>query len=71
MIIAQVPALSRRYTGRLPISATKKANLLDLCRLNIVPAKHNHFYQAIPSSSTAPDCLPQPDITEDVDTDDG
>ncbi|KAK7106444.1 hypothetical protein V1264_017700 [Littorina saxatilis] len=63
--------LPSRYLERQPISAVKKADLMDLCRLNVIPQKHHHFYEGLPCSLSAPDRLPEPDITEDVDTDEG
>ena len=69
-IHTQVSDIPCRYSARLPISAAKKADLLDLCRLNVIPEKHHPFYYSLPCSSSAPDRLPEPDITEEADTSD-
>ena len=62
--------LPRRYDRRLPISDAKKRDLLDLCYLGIVPKKHHSYYLAIPSNTSVPDRLAEPDVTEDIDSDD-
>ncbi|KAK7093661.1 hypothetical protein V1264_007365 [Littorina saxatilis] len=61
--------LSARYSRRQPVSSAKKADLLDLCRLGIVPEQHHNFYHKLPSENSAPDRLAEPDATEDTDTD--
>ncbi|XP_070182855.1 DNA ligase 1-like [Littorina saxatilis] len=40
--------LSARYSRRQPVSSTKKADLLDLCRLGIVPEQHHNFHHKLP-----------------------
>ncbi|XP_070184874.1 uncharacterized protein [Littorina saxatilis] len=69
-VCTRVSDIPRRYDTRLPVSAAKKSDLLDLCRLAIIPEKHHHFYHQLPSSSSAPDRLCQPDVTEQTDTSD-
>ncbi|KAK7113639.1 hypothetical protein V1264_012890 [Littorina saxatilis] len=61
--------MSARYSRRQPVSSTKKADLLDLCRLGIVPEQHHNFFHKLPSENSAPDRLAEPDATEDTDTD--
>ncbi|KAK7091733.1 hypothetical protein V1264_009377 [Littorina saxatilis] len=67
--VTTIGEILHRYTERIPLSAAKKADLLDLCRLNIIQEKHHHLYRSLPSDSHARDRLPEPDITEDMDTD--
>ena len=69
-IHTQVSDIPCRYSARLPISAAKKADLLDLCGVKVIPEKHHPFYYSLPCSSSAPDRLPEPDITEETDTSD-
>ncbi|KAL8606590.1 hypothetical protein ACOMHN_009475 [Nucella lapillus] len=67
--VTTIEELPRRYAQRLPISAAKKADLMDLCRLRIIPPTHHLFYKNLPSDCQAQDRLPDPDATEDTDTD--
>ncbi|KAK7091324.1 hypothetical protein V1264_009019 [Littorina saxatilis] len=67
--VTTIGEIPHRYTERIPLSAVKKADLLDLCRLNIIQEKHHHLYRSLPCDSHARDRLPEPDINEDMDTD--
>ncbi|KAK7504908.1 hypothetical protein BaRGS_00003936 [Batillaria attramentaria] len=66
----QGSSLPMRYCSRLPISEAKKMDLLDLCNLGVIPAQHHHFYKNLPANISVQDRLSEPDVTEDVDTDD-
>lgn len=63
--LPRVSELPRRYMSRLPLSVAKKKDLLDLCDLGVVPHMHHHYYHSLPSCSSAPDRLPEADITEE------
>ena len=62
--------LPRKYTNRLPITESKKADLIPLCLSNVIPEDCHDFYKDLPSSGTAKDKLPEPDQEdEDFDSD--
>ena len=52
------------YSSRLPVSRAKKQDLVSLCASGIIPEEHHAFYKALPTSSSAADKLPEPNITE-------
>ncbi|MEW8548305.1 MAG: hypothetical protein AB2693_32780 [Candidatus Thiodiazotropha sp.] len=51
--------------SKLPISAAKKKDLLQMCRTGVIPPEFHHFYESLPSSSSVPDKLGEPDTIED------
>ena len=58
------------YDKRLPISQSKKKDLLSLCTSGIVPPIYKAYYDELPTSEAAKDRLLLTDITEsDCDTD--
>ncbi|KAK7475710.1 hypothetical protein BaRGS_00033032 [Batillaria attramentaria] len=63
---SQVP---RCYSGKLPISAAKKQDLLSLCQSGVIPVQHHNYYTSLLSSSTTKEKLPEPDIMEDDSSD--
>lgn len=61
-----------RYMSKLPISAAKKKDLLNLCKSGVIPSEFHNFYKCLPSQQSVKDRLPEPDILEnnsDNDTD--
>ena len=52
--------LPRKYTNRLPIAESKKADLISLCVSHVIPEDYHGFYKHLPSSGTAKDILPEP-----------
>ncbi|MEW8545290.1 MAG: hypothetical protein AB2693_17345 [Candidatus Thiodiazotropha sp.] len=64
--------LPRRYQSKLPISAAKKKDLVDLCKAGIIPTEFHEYYMTLTSQQNKADRLPSPDILEsnsDSDTD--
>ena len=64
--------LPRRYQAKLPISAAKKKDLVDLCKAGIIPTEFHEYYKTLPSQQNKADRLPLPDVLEsdsDSDTD--
>lgn len=57
--------IPRKYKSKLPISAAKKKDLMQMCRTGVIPPEFHHFYESLPSSSSAPDKLGEPDTIED------
>lgn len=63
-------ALTPLYSRKLPISSSKKADLLSLCSSGIIPQEFHQYYRKIPASKKAEDKIPMPDADEsDSDTD--
>lgn len=62
--------LAKRYKDRIPISAAKKADLERMCNLKIIPERHHSFYRSLPCDGSVRDRLPEPDVTEEMDTSD-
>ena len=64
--------LPRRYHAKLPISAAKKKDLVDLCKSGIIPTEFHDYYKTLPALQNKADRLPSPDVLEsdsDSDTD--
>lgn len=55
------------YYQRVPISKSKKKDLLSLCTSGVIPAHHHTYYTNLPSAVTTTDCLPDVDLTEALD----
>ncbi|KAF6208334.1 hypothetical protein GE061_016788 [Apolygus lucorum] len=53
------PAL---YKKRLPISAAKKRDLIQLCRNGVNPKNFHSWFENLPSSSATKNQAPEPDI---------
>ena len=43
-------SLPKLYSSLLPISAAKKKDLLNLCKKEIIPSVHHHYYENLPST---------------------
>ena len=52
-----------KYDSKLPISAAK--NLMQMFRTGVIPPEFHDFHESLPSNSSAPDKLGQPDTIED------
>ena len=61
--------LPTRYVSKLPISAAKKKDLLNLCKSGVIPSEFHIFYKSLPSQQSVRDRLPEPDILENSDND--
>ena len=57
--------IPRKYDSKLPISAAKKKDLMQMCRTGVIPPEFHDFYESLPSNSSAPDKLGEPDTVED------
>ena len=57
--------IPRKYDSKLPISAAKKKDLMQMCRKGVIPTEFHDFYESLPSNSSAPDKLGEPDTIED------
>ncbi|MEW8548265.1 MAG: hypothetical protein AB2693_32575, partial [Candidatus Thiodiazotropha sp.] len=58
------------YQSKLPISRQKKADLISLCKSNIIPEEFHGYYELLPTSNSREDRIPDPDILEsDYDSD--
>ena len=49
--------IPRKYNSKLPISAAKKKDLMQMCRTGVIPPEFHDFYENLPSNSSAPDNL--------------
>ncbi|KAF2881980.1 hypothetical protein ILUMI_24195 [Ignelater luminosus] len=59
--IVQEPALKKNTSNRFfPISEKKKKSLVNLCRVDVMPAIY-HIYRSLPSNSSVVDRLPETD----------
>ena len=56
---------SKKYTSRISISASKKKDLLHLCKTGVIPSIYKPFYVSLPSDQSVIDRLPQPDVDEE------
>ena len=57
--------IPRKYDRKLPILAAKKKNLMQMFRTGVIPPEFHDFYESLPSNSSAPHKLGQPDTIED------
>ena len=57
--------LKPAYLGTLPVSVAKKADLLKLCKAGVIKTQFHSFYENLQTAVTVPDCLPEPDCTEE------
>lgn len=55
------------YSQQVPISNSKKKDLLSLCTSGVIPGHHHDYYRTLPSSTNSTDCLPDVDVTEEQD----
>ena len=53
----------QRYNPKLPISAAKKRDLLDLCK-SVIPREFHGYYESLKTGKNVNDRLPHPDVTE-------
>lgn len=60
---------SRAYTKPRPITITKKADLLKLCKSKVIPEDFHLYYKSLPTSKDAKDLVPEP-AEEDSDPED-
>ena len=56
---------SKKYTSRISVSASKKKDLLHLCKTGVIPSIYKPFYVSLPSDQSVIDRLPQPDVDEE------
>lgn len=62
--------LQQRYPSKMPISFSKKNDLLSLCRNGIIPVSFHQYYEGLPTGAKTNDRLPMPDVNEsDCETD--
>lgn len=61
--------LPKAYTSILPITQSKKKDLINLCRTDIIPVEFHSWFQSLPVNNQ-PDRLPEPDTLEDTDGED-
>lgn len=54
-----------QYNDRLCISDAKKKNLLHLCEQGLVPRAYKNFFELLPSNTSVPDRLAEPDDSEE------
>lgn len=59
----------KAYTSILPITQSKKNDLINLCRTDIIPVEFHSWFQSLPVNNQ-PDRLPEPDTFEDTDGED-
>ena len=57
--------IPQKYDSKLPISAAKKKDLMQMCRTGVIPPEVHDFYESLPSNASAPDKLGEPDTIED------
>lgn len=57
-------SMPRRYKSKIPISAAKKKDLVQLCKSGVIPSEFHEFYKNLPSQQSIPDRLPLPDVLE-------
>jgi len=55
-VTGNLPELTECHRSRLPITLTKKNDLLALCKSGVVPKEHHYFFQNLPSSKKDADC---------------
>ena len=60
----KTPEIPFKYKDRLPISESKKKDLLSLCDELVIPEEYHPFYARLPSESKV-DKLPEPDAFEE------
>ena len=61
---------ARKYMTPICISEEKRADLIRLCRIGIIPEMYKDFYENIQSNSTVVDRLAMPDIMEESEDED-
>ena len=61
----KIGGIPQKYKSKLPISAAKKKDLMQMCKTGVIPPEFHDFYEKLPSSSNAPDKLGEPDALED------
>ena len=61
----KIGGIPQKYKSKLPISAAKKKDLMQMCKTGVIPPEFHDFYEKLPSSSSAPDKLGEPDALED------
>jgi hypothetical protein len=62
---AEPQELTRKYTSRQKISASKKKDLVSLWRSGIIPSEYHDYYKSLPSSSNVDDKLVDTDAEEE------
>ena len=68
IIVVDQSLLKPAYAHPLPIAASKKGDLLKLSSTGAINNQFHSFYENLPSTSNLRDCLPEPDCTEDIPT---
>ena len=53
---------SYNYTSKLPISAAKKNDLVNMCNSGIIPSEFHSYYNDMKSSKSVKDAEPESDI---------
>jgi hypothetical protein len=62
--------LVKKYTSRLAISATKKKDLVGLCKNGIILSEYHEYYKSLPANNSVIDTLVDTDVEEEkVDSD--
>jgi hypothetical protein len=54
----------KAYTGKLPISAAKKADLMSLVASGTIPKEYESYFESLPCSKSIKDKLPVPSVSE-------
>lgn len=62
-------SLPMKYQSKLPISAEKKKDLIQLCKNGVIPQEFHEYYKSLPSSNSKKDQLPEPDVIEESNSD--
>lgn len=62
--------IRNKFNAQLPISSAKYKDLINLCNSGVIPNRAHYFYKGLTSSDTRRNCLPEPDYTEEAETDD-
>ena len=57
--------LSQYYQARLPVSAAKKADLVRLCKKQIIPEDCHEYYNNLTTTHTQKDATPAPAFGEE------
>jgi hypothetical protein len=52
------------YPNTLPVSTSKKNDLVKLCTAGVIKSKYHAFYKGLVTTDTIKECLSQPDCTE-------
>ncbi len=64
MLHKDTAALPHKYPSKIPISAAKKRDLIQICKSGIIPSEYLEYYKSLPAHQSVCDRLPEPDVLE-------